>query len=387
MLVTGSLYLLADLTVRQQTRTMRQLGERLSRLRGRRRSSSWRSSASRSAPVIWSGSCCSDGDAAWRQLADNGLFDFFSSGTWRVIRNLAIFFVGVFWLGDAFWVYKDARRRIEDPWLVGMATVLGLIPPFVGPLIYMLFRPPEYLEDVRERELEIKAMEERLAPRELHCPVCRAEVEPAFLVCPVCTTRLRQACAQLQAAARGALAGLPVLRDAGRADGRRAGQDAALDAAAPRSAAPRSSAVDSARRWRSSGRSILIEAGRDARAGSPARSSRASSGAGLDVRAARLVHVDRELAERHYAEHAEKPFFGELVEFITSGADARARARGRGGDRGRPHDDGRDEPGRRRRPGRSAATSRSAMPDNLVHGSDSPESAQREIALWFPDDA
>jgi hypothetical protein len=75
-----------------------------------------------------------------------------------------------------------------------MAVVLGLIPPFIGPLVYMLFRPPEYLEDVRERELEMKAMEQRLARRDLHCPVCRAEVDPAFLVCPVCTTRLRQAC-------------------------------------------------------------------------------------------------------------------------------------------------------------------------------------------------
>jgi predicted amidophosphoribosyltransferase len=58
----------------------------------------------------------------------------------------------------------------------------------------MLFRPPEYLEDVRERELEIKAMEQRLARRDMHCPVCRAEVDSAFLVCPVCTTRLRQSC-------------------------------------------------------------------------------------------------------------------------------------------------------------------------------------------------
>jgi Double zinc ribbon len=126
--------------------------------------------------------------------ADNGLFDFFSAGTWAVIRNLALFFVAVFWLSVAFWVYKDARRRIEDPWLVAMAVVLGLVPPFLGALVYMLFRPPEYLEDARERELEIKAMEQRLARRELRCPVCRAEVEPSFLVCPVCTTRLRQSC-------------------------------------------------------------------------------------------------------------------------------------------------------------------------------------------------
>ena len=127
-------------------------------------------------------------------VASNGLFGFFSHSTWAVIRNLSLFLVAVFWLATAFWVYKDARRRIEDPWLVGMAVVLGLIPPFIGPLVYMLFRPPEYLEDVRERELEMKAMEQRLARRDLHCPVCRAEVDPAFLVCPVCTTRLRQAC-------------------------------------------------------------------------------------------------------------------------------------------------------------------------------------------------
>jgi hypothetical protein len=132
-------------------------------------------------------------------IADNGIFNFFSSGTWAVIRNMTLFFVVVFWLATAYWVFKDARRRIEDPWLVGMATVLGLVPPFIGPLIYMLFRPPEYLEDVRERELEVKAMEERLSRREMHCPVCRAEVDPAFLICPVCTTRLRQSCTNCKA--------------------------------------------------------------------------------------------------------------------------------------------------------------------------------------------
>jgi hypothetical protein len=125
----------------------------------------------------------------------NNVHDFFHSGTWLVMRNLSIFFVVVFWLAVGYWVYKDARRRIEDPWLVIMATVLGLIPPFVGALVYMLFRPPEYLEDVRERELEIRAMEERLSLRDLQCPVCRAEIEPSFLVCPVCTTRLKQSCA------------------------------------------------------------------------------------------------------------------------------------------------------------------------------------------------
>ena len=55
-------------------------------------------------------------------MEDDGLFgglrDFFESGTWFVVRNLSIFFVIVFWVATVFWVFKDARRRIEDPWLV-----------------------------------------------------------------------------------------------------------------------------------------------------------------------------------------------------------------------------------------------------------------------------
>jgi hypothetical protein len=125
--------------------------------------------------------------------AFGSVHDFFHSSTWYVMRNLAGFFVLVFWLGTIYWVNKDARRRIEDPMLVWVSTILGIV-PFIGPLIYMLFRPPEYLEDVRERELEIKAMEKRLGARDLHCPVCRAEVDEDFLICPVCTTKLRQSC-------------------------------------------------------------------------------------------------------------------------------------------------------------------------------------------------
>ena len=124
----------------------------------------------------------------------SGVSDFFASGTWLVIRNLLIFFAVVFWLATIFWIYKDARRRLEDPWLIGVAVMLGVIVPFLGVFVYMLFRPPEYLDDVRERELEIKAMEERLSKRDLHCPVCRSEVNSSFLVCPICTTKLKQSC-------------------------------------------------------------------------------------------------------------------------------------------------------------------------------------------------
>jgi hypothetical protein len=127
------------------------------------------------------------------------LASFLSSGAQHAILNGLAFFAFVLWLSLGYWTYKDARRRMEDPLLIGLSTLVALVIPFVGPFIYMLFRPPEYLEDVRERELEIKAMEERLARRDLYCPVCRAEVSNEFLVCPVCTTKLKQACVNCKA--------------------------------------------------------------------------------------------------------------------------------------------------------------------------------------------
>jgi hypothetical protein len=118
----------------------------------------------------------------------------FQDPDWTLIGRLGVGLVAVLWLATGYWTFKDARRRIDDWWLVALATVIGFVPPFLGPIIYMFFRPPEYLEDARERELEIKAMEERLAHLDQRCPVCRARVEPSYVVCPVCTTRLRNAC-------------------------------------------------------------------------------------------------------------------------------------------------------------------------------------------------
>ena len=105
---------------------------------------------------------------------------------------------------------------------------------------------------------------------------------------------------------------------------------------------------------------------------------------GLEIRAARLVSVDRDLAGRHYEEHAEKPFFGELVEFITSAPTLALVLEGEGAIATTRTTMGATDPANAA-PGTVRGDYALSMPDNLVHGSDSPESAQREIALWFPD--
>ena len=83
--------------------------------------------------------------------------DFFDSDTLALARNLTVFFVVVFWLATAFWVYKDARRRMDDPWLVWMAALLGLVPPFVGPIVYLFLRPPDSIEERRDGSSESRS--------------------------------------------------------------------------------------------------------------------------------------------------------------------------------------------------------------------------------------
>jgi nucleoside-diphosphate kinase len=103
---------------------------------------------------------------------------------------------------------------------------------------------------------------------------------------------------------------------------------------------------------------------------------------GLEIQAARLVQVEVTLAEEHYAEHAAKPFFGELVEFITSAPTLAFVLEGEGAIGVVRTTMGATDPATSA-PGTIRGDLALSMPDNLVHGSDSPESAAREITLWF----
>ena len=106
---------------------------------------------------------------------------------------------------------------------------------------------------------------------------------------------------------------------------------------------------------------------------------------GFTLRAGKLLRVDRELAQKHYAEHEQKPFFGELVDFITSAPTLALVVEGEGAIATLRTTIGATNPADAQ-PGSIRGDLAVAMPDNLVHGSDSAESAAREIALWFTDD-
>ncbi len=108
--------------------------------------------------------------------------------------DLVILFIVVVYLSLIYWTYADARRRIEDPMLVGCATAAAFF-PFVGAIVYMILRPPEYLEDVRERELEMHAAEARLSQLDtILCPHCDYRIESDFVRCPSCLRKLKERC-------------------------------------------------------------------------------------------------------------------------------------------------------------------------------------------------
>lgn len=105
---------------------------------------------------------------------------------------------------------------------------------------------------------------------------------------------------------------------------------------------------------------------------------------GLAIAALELKHVSPELAATHYAEHAERPFFNSLIEFITSGPVVAAVVAGPRAISAFRQLAGGTDPVEKAVPGSIRGDLALETQENLVHGSDSPESAKREIALWFP---
>src|SRR5215213_1122481 len=121
------------------------------------------------------------------------LFGITNSGL-NLFVNLVVLFLVVVWIALIAWTFLDARRRIRDPVLVACATGASLF-PFVGSIVYSILRPPEFLEDAKERELDIRASELRVKQlEEQSCPNCAYPIERTYLRCPNCRARVKDPC-------------------------------------------------------------------------------------------------------------------------------------------------------------------------------------------------
>jgi hypothetical protein len=121
------------------------------------------------------------------------IFDISNNGL-NLVVTLFILMLVVVWLALIVYTYLDARRRVSDPFLVACATIGSFI-PYIGTAVYAILRPPEFLEDAHERELEIRAAEMRVRQlTELSCPNCEYPVEKNYLRCPNCQHSLKDPC-------------------------------------------------------------------------------------------------------------------------------------------------------------------------------------------------
>jgi hypothetical protein len=133
------------------------------------------------------------------QEEDRDLFrtinDFLNSPVLAIGFRVVLLCFVVLWLALAYWTFADAGRRgtVRFFWGAG-----ALLVPFLGTLIYLIVRPPEYLLDSRERELELAVLERELRQRVNLCPSCRSVVEKEYLLCPECGWDLKKPCETCQ---------------------------------------------------------------------------------------------------------------------------------------------------------------------------------------------
>lgn len=117
--------------------------------------------------------------------------DFLNSPILRITGQLLVLLTVILWIALVYWTYTDARRRGTVAILWGIVAVVF---PFIGTLVYLIVRPPEYALEARERELEVAVLERELRSRVLLCPNCRALVEKDYLICPECNWELKKPC-------------------------------------------------------------------------------------------------------------------------------------------------------------------------------------------------
>ncbi len=121
----------------------------------------------------------------------NNIVDFFKNPIWGYLIRGIIFLLILIWLSFVYWTYRDAKLRNTSA--IFWAIVVFVL-NYLGLILYLILRPPEYIDDVLERELEIRRMDQLLNEKVERCPACGKPVSKDFLICPYCRKKLKNSC-------------------------------------------------------------------------------------------------------------------------------------------------------------------------------------------------
>ncbi|MBN1299106.1 MAG: zinc ribbon domain-containing protein [Actinobacteria bacterium] len=123
------------------------------------------------------------------------IMDFFRNPAWKYMIYGIVFILIIIWLSFVYWTYRDARLRNTSALFWALIVFLF---NYLGLIIYLILRPPEYIEDILERDLEIKRMEMLLSSAILRCPTCGKEIKEDYIICPNCRKKLKKLCVQCE---------------------------------------------------------------------------------------------------------------------------------------------------------------------------------------------
>lgn len=124
----------------------------------------------------------------------NDILAFFRHPAWKYLIYGFIFVLIIVWLAFVYWTYRDSKLRSESKIPAIFWSLVVLVLNFLGLILYLILRPPEYIDDVVERDLEIERMQALLDGKQSNCPACGSTVKDGFLICPYCRKKLKSPC-------------------------------------------------------------------------------------------------------------------------------------------------------------------------------------------------
>jgi RNA polymerase subunit RPABC4/transcription elongation factor Spt4 len=123
------------------------------------------------------------------------IMNFFRLPIWKYLTYGIVFILIIIWLSFVYWTFRDAKLRNTSPFFWAIIVFLF---NYLGLILYLILRPPEFVEDIMERDLEIKRSELAIASSILRCPACGKEINQDFIICPNCRKKLKKNCVQCE---------------------------------------------------------------------------------------------------------------------------------------------------------------------------------------------